>query len=193
MAGSPTFSAAGSARFGAENIEARTHVLLVFQLADRLAAFPVDAVERIAPLAELARPPGLPSTLEGVLNLAGTAIPVLRLDRLFRLPAQHLSLYAMLIILRAVDGNGARAACGDRIAILVDRAREILSVPEEALRRVERDDSFNACAEAIATIRNESIHVLSPARIVMAKEREALAEFQAMAQQRLQEWKAGEV
>ena len=32
-------------------------------------------------MAELATPPGLPAALEGVLNLAGVAIPVLRLDR----------------------------------------------------------------------------------------------------------------
>src|SRR5690349_6005793 len=111
----PLISAAGGTKPISPGPEPHSHhVLLVFQLADRLAAFPIGDVERIAPMAELACPPGLPSALEGVLNLAGAAVPVLRLDRLFRLPAQRVGLYSMLIVLRAAGG-------GDRIAILVKR------------------------------------------------------------------------
>jgi purine-binding chemotaxis protein CheW len=169
----------GSPRF----LEHDSHVFLVFQLADRLAAFPVEDVERVTSMAELVRPPGLPSALEGVLSLGSVAIPVLRLDRLFGLPAQRLGLYSMLIILRAPSDG--------RVAILVDRVSEILSVPDDGLRRIDEEDAFNGCAEAIATIRGEAVHVLSPARIILAKEREVLSEFQTMAQQRLDEWKAG--
>ncbi len=102
-------------------------VLLIFQLSDRLAAVRLEDVERITPMAELATPPGLPAALEGVLNLAGAAIPVLRLDRLFGLPAQQVSLYSMLIILKASSREGS-------LALLVDRVSEVLPVPEKELR-----------------------------------------------------------
>jgi purine-binding chemotaxis protein CheW len=161
-----------------------TRLLLVFQLADRFAALPLEVVERIAPMAELACPPGLPSALEGILNLAGAAIPVLRLDRLFRLPTQRLGLYSMLVILRAPSEG--------RLAILVDRVSETLSVPANALLPIEPEDSFNGCAEATVAVNGETIHVLSPARMLLAKEREALSEFQTMAQRRLQDWEAGQ-
>lgn len=156
--------------------------LIVFRLAGRLTAFPAEAVERITPMAELLRPPGLPPALEGILNLAGSAIPVVRLERLFRLPAPEVDLYSMLIVLRV--------SARDRIAILVDRVTEILQAPEDSFRALDHDDSFNGCAEAIVPSGDDTVHVLSPARIVLAKERDMLSEFREIAQHRLQEWQA---
>jgi purine-binding chemotaxis protein CheW len=166
-------------------IDTQSHrVLLVFQLSDRLAAVRLEDVERITPMAELATPPGLPAALEGVLNLAGVAIPVLRLDRLFGLPAQQLGLYSMLVILKAPrEGT---------VAILVDRVREVLPVPENAFVPIRQEDSLNGCAEATVTLRDGDVHLLSPPRILLAKERETLAEFQAMAQRRLRDWETSQ-
>jgi purine-binding chemotaxis protein CheW len=157
---------------------------MVFQLSDRLAAFAVGDVERVAPMAELAQPPGLPPALEGLLNLGGVAVPVLRLDRLFGLPVQRPGLYSMLIVLRA-RGEG-------RIAILADRVSEILSVPSDGLRPINQEDAFNGCAEAIATIRHETVHLLSPDRIILANERLVISQLRAMEQERLEKWQARE-
>jgi purine-binding chemotaxis protein CheW len=168
------------AKASLDNLEPRSsRLLIVFQLANRFAALPLQDVERIAPMAELACPPGLPSALEGVLNLGGVAIPVLRLDRLFGLPAQGPGLYSMLIILK-LPRKG-------RLGILVDRVNEILPIPEGAFLPVGQEDSFNGCAEALVALRDEIVHVLSPARMLLAKEREALAEFQASMQRRLED------
>jgi purine-binding chemotaxis protein CheW len=154
--------------------------LLVFRLAGRLAALPLEDVEKIAPMAQLARPPGLPSPLEGLLNLAGRSVPVLRLDRLLQLPEQAPGLYSMLIVLKRISDG--------RIAVLVDRVSEILVVPESAVLPVGEQDSFNACVEGVVSLRGEMTHLLSPAHILLEKERKALSEFQTMAQQRLQDW-----
>lgn len=133
-------------------------------------------------MAELACPPGLPSALEGVLNLGGVAIPVLRLDRLLGLPTQRFTLYSMLVVLRV--------SAEDRIAIVVDRVTEILTVTEDAFLPLDREDSFNACAEATVTAQAGAIHVLSPQRILLRKEQEALSEFRVMAQRRIDDWEA---
>jgi purine-binding chemotaxis protein CheW len=154
--------------------------LLVFHLSGQTAALPLESVERIAPMAQLMRPPRLPSTLEGILNLAGVAVPVLRLDRLLQLPTQRHGLYSMLIVVRGISD--------DRIAISVDRVSEIVSVPEKALLPLAEEASFNACAKAAAHVRGELIHLLFPARILLEKERERLSEFQAAAQERLRQW-----
>jgi purine-binding chemotaxis protein CheW len=153
---------------------------LVFRLAGQLAALPLECVERIAPMAQLARPPGLPAPLEGILNLAGTAVPVLRLDRLLELQEQPLGLYSMLVLLKDVSN--------DRIAILVDRVSEIVSIPEDAFLPVADDHSFNACAAGTVSVRGEIVPVLSPGRILLEKERETLSQVQAMTQRRLQDW-----
>jgi purine-binding chemotaxis protein CheW len=149
-------------------------------MAGQAAALPLENIERIAPMAQLARPPALPSSLEGILNLGGVAVPVLRLDRLLQLPAQPPGLYSMLIVLKGISEG--------RMALLVDRVSEIVSVPETALLPVGKDASFNACAEAAAHVQGEIVHILSPSRILLEKERETLSEFQATAQQRLGQW-----
>jgi purine-binding chemotaxis protein CheW len=154
--------------------------LLVFHLAGQLAAVPLENVERIAPMTQLARPSGMPAPLEGILNLAGTAVPVVRLDHLLQLPERKPGLYSMLIVLKGVSGGWT--------ALLVDRVSEILTVPESDLLPLGGEDSFNACAEATVSVRGEIIHLLSPARILIEKERETLSEFQATTQRRLKDW-----
>jgi purine-binding chemotaxis protein CheW len=185
MSDSSVFSTPDDSRPGLDLPERHSYrALLVFQISDRFAAFPLDDVERITPMAELAKPPGLPSALEGVLNLAGFAMPVLRLDRLFRLPPQRLSLYSMLVVLRAPRAG--------RLAILVDRVSEVVPFSEGACIPIDREDSLNGCAEATVAIKDKIVHVLSPTSILLTKEREALADFQTMAQRRLQDWEAGQ-
>jgi purine-binding chemotaxis protein CheW len=166
------------------NLQNGRDAVLTFWLSDCLAAFPVREIERVTALAELARPPGLPLILEGILNLAGTAVPVLRLDRLFGLKTQHPGIYSMLIILRC--GKGVK------VAVLADRISEVLAVSGDALQRINRKDVFNGCAEAVLTVKEGTVHMLSADRVLSAKEHVALEEFQAMEQLRLEKWKAGE-
>lgn len=158
----------------------RERVLLIFHLSGQLAALPLEDVDSVAPMAGLARPPGLPSPMEGILNLAGAAIPVLRLDYLLQLPELRHRLYSTLIVLKGASSG--------RIAMLVDRVSEIVSIPESLLLPVGEDCSFNGCAEAAVPVRGQVIHLLSPSRILLQNERRLLAEFQAIAQRRLEDW-----
>ncbi len=154
--------------------------LLVFRLADLSAAVPLENVQRIVSMAQLACPPASPSALQGFINLAGTAVAVLRLDRLLQLPEQRLGLYSMLIILRGISD------C--QTAMLVDRVSEIVSVSGNKFLPVSREYSFNACAEAAILVRGEMIHLLSPGRILLEMERRSLGEFQTAEQRRLLDW-----
>lgn len=156
------------------------HVLAVFEVGGQVAAIPIQNVDRITPMARLARPPGLPAVLEGILNLAGTAVPVLRLDRLFQLGEQRPGLYSTLIVMQGVaDG---------RIALLVDRVSQIVTVAHSEVLPVGKHNSFNECACGMTTVGEQVIHLLAPARILLATERKTLSEFQEMAQRRLKEW-----
>ncbi len=132
-------------------------------------------------MAQLSKPPGLPVLLEGILNMSGSAVPVLRLDRLFQLPLQQLGLYSALIIVNLISDGG-------RIALLADRVSEILTIPEDALLPIGENDSFNGCAEALVSVGGQMIYLLSPQRLLVEKDREALSRFQAMAQRRLRDW-----
>jgi len=88
--------------------------LLMFHVGGQFSALPLECVERIEPMAQLAHPPGTPSPVEGILNLGGRAVAVLRLDRLLQLPERLPGLYSMLILLKDVSDA--------RVALLVDRS-----------------------------------------------------------------------
>ena len=155
-------------------------VLLVFYVGGQLAAVPLDSVKRIASMVQLVRPPGLPSPLEGILNLGGTAVPVIRLDRLLRLPVQEVGMYSILIIFKGSIDSG--------FALLVERTSEVVSVSRGELLALDKEDSFNACAEASFVLRGEAVPLLSLQRILLEEEKQILSEFQMLAQQRVGEW-----
>ena len=154
--------------------------VIVFNVAAELFAFSTSCVQEIVPMAQLSRPPGLPSILEGFLNLGGTAVPVLRLDRLFGLAAIRPGLYTPLLILQ-IDNHP--------IGALVDQVNEVLAVTEEALLPVG-GSTFNDCVIAELSGNERTIHLLDPNRILLEQERQALVEFQAIAQRRLGELEA---
>ena len=156
-------------------------VLLVFFVGGQLAALPLENIEKIALMAQLARPPGMPSPLEGILNLGGTAVPVLRLDRLLRLPVHKPGLYSKLIVLKGLVS-----------ALLVERTTEVRSVSLDELLPLDEKGSLNACAEAAFLLSGQAVPLLSPSRILLENEAQALSEFQAFAQQRIEEWGVSE-
>src|ERR1700719_3899536 len=86
------------------NPQAHTRDLLIFQSSGLNCAFPLEAVREIVPMATLSTPPGLPSGLAGFLDLRGTAIPIVRLDRLFNLAEQLPGLHTPMIVLHRVLG-----------------------------------------------------------------------------------------
>lgn len=134
-------------------------------------------------MAALARFPASPAVLEGILNLRGTAVPVIRLDRLFgRQPAPP-GLYAHLVVLRVTN---------PRSALLVDRVLDVATPPPGAYRPVAEQNSFNDCAAAEVEVAGRAVHVLSPERLLQDRERQAMAEFEALGRQYLADLERGD-
>jgi chemotaxis signal transduction protein len=154
----------------------RTQNLLVFHSSGLDCAFPLEAVREIVPMATLSSPPGLPSGLAGFLDLRGTAIPIIHLDRLFNLSQQQPGLHTPMIVLRGVLGP---------IGILVDYVRGIVPVPSERLVELPEDRTFQGCATAAIQLDGDLISVLSPVALLHANEDRLLADYSAMSQARL--------
>jgi purine-binding chemotaxis protein CheW len=152
--------------------------LLVFDISGKFCALPVEDLLEIVPMASLSRPPSMPTIMEGFLNLRGTAVPVVSLSRMFRLQERPLELHTPIIVVR-----GRRCP----LAFLVDHVTQILSLSVENAVPLQRDHSFNDCAEAQVATTEHVVHILSPERLLIEKERQCLSEFQAMEQRRLNE------
>jgi purine-binding chemotaxis protein CheW len=159
-----------------ENWEERAQQFLIFHSSGLDCAFPLEAVREIVPMATLSAPPGLPSGLAGFLDLRGTAIPIVRLDRLFDLPEQQPGLHTPMIILRGVTGP---------IGILVDSVRGIAPASASRLLDIPEDSTFRGCATAVLQLDGDRIHVLSPAALLEEGEQRSLADYRAMSQARL--------
>ena len=161
-----------------DRVPRRAGSFLVFRLPGADCALPMAALREIVPMASLSRPPGLPSLLEGFLNLGGTAVPVVRLDRLLDLPELALGLYTPLLVLRTSE---------DRVALLVESVRGIVAVSSDDIRAGYDGGSFNDCVEGEITVGDRVVHLLSLERLLLEKERQCLAELQAVEQDRLRD------
>ena len=104
---------------------------LVFHVGQCLCALPCGQVGRILLLPALDRPPNLPAAIEGVLNHAGTAIPVVRLDRLFGLPCmpQHAYQHVVVPKLKAERESFKVNAQTERDKIRAELLKEMKQAP----------------------------------------------------------------
>ncbi len=158
--------------------QARTVIWLLFTIAHLRCALRHDDVREVVALPALDRPPATPRAVAGILNLAGTAVPVVRLDRLLNLPDSPPGAYQSVILLRQADPP---------LGLLVDRATDVATFPDEAAIPVDGDQSFNGCVTAQASHDGSTVHLLSATRLLEVRERQVLAEFQALQQHRLDE------
>jgi purine-binding chemotaxis protein CheW len=154
---------------------ARTQNLLIFHSCGLDCAFPLEAIREIVPMAMLSSPPGLPPGLAGFLDLRGTAVPIVRLDRLFDLSEQLPGLHTPIIVLRGVLGP---------IGILVESVRGIIPVSASQLLHIPDDRTFQGCTAAALQVDGDLIHVLAPASLLAENEDRLVAEYIAMAKGR---------
>lgn len=150
--------------------------LVAFRLGDRLLAFPVDDVREVVPMAWLSKPPQLPAMVEGILNLAGQAVPILRLDRLLSIEAGDFGLEASILVMK---GGGAA------IGVMVEHLDGVWPAGRYRVMPVDPQASFNGCLSAMLDSGVEAIGLLSWQRLLLAEERARIAEFTVRAQARL--------
>jgi purine-binding chemotaxis protein CheW len=155
---------------------------LVFSVAGRPCALPASALREVLPLARLAEPPGLPPLLAGFLDLAGTAVAVVRTARLFDLPEPPPDRSSSLLLLRE-----ARSPT----ALLVDEARAVAAVPPDAWSPVPPDASPGGCVLAEAEVAGGRVSLLSAARILLREEEARVAALREAEQRRLDALRAG--
>lgn len=156
--------------------------LVTFTLGGETFALGVDVVREVVPIAWLARPPNMPRAVEGVLDLGGQAVPVLRLDRLLGLAEGTHGLDASILIMRENLGRN-----GQPMGLLVDHVDGVRPVTAFTRMPLAPEQSFNGCVAALLGDGDGAWHLLSWDRILLAEERARLVEFQARAQERLAE------
>lgn len=160
----------------AVEVPAARRDVLVFRVGDQRYAVALRDVAEIVPMARLATSPSLPAVVDGFLNLAGRAVAVVRLARLLGTTEQPPGLHTPLLVLRHAEPP---------VALLVQQVERIVRLADSAVLPVAPDDSFNAAVAGVTTLDGQSVFLLAPDLLLLAKEQQCLAEFQDREQSRL--------
>ncbi len=155
--------------------------VVVFRLCGQVFGLPVGDVREVVPVAWLDRPPQMPALVQGILNLAGRAVPVLRLDRLLGLDDGHYGLDSSILVMRDGGGDDARS-----LGLLVEHVDGVRPVESFAAMGLSEASSFNGCLAEQLAVGESIVLLLSWRRVLLVEERERLAEFQARAEDRLE-------
>ncbi|MCG5243468.1 chemotaxis protein CheW [Azospirillum doebereinerae] len=157
---------------------------VVFSVAGRALALPMDSVRRFLPLPKLDRLPTAPPPVEGVFRYHGEIVPVLRLSALLDLDGgEGAGLYAPLMLVTWQ---------GRPLALLADRIHGDVAVPVDAMLPAEAALSFNGCAIAgfadPAAGPGGTVALLDPGRLLSAAEGRLLDAFRDAEERRLNQW-----
>jgi len=152
---------------------------ITFDLAGMAFAAPLAAVREIVPMVALSRPPGLPRFVEGMLNLGGEMVPVLRLAELLGIGGQAMGVDSTLIVVGRGSGSSA---------LPVDEVHDVTRAGKGEIELLPLDDrqAFNNCVTGELRIGESAFHLLAPDRVLLEEETRRLAEFEAIERRRIE-------
>jgi len=148
-------------------------MLLQFAVGGLWFGLPLSDVREVLLIPELIRTPGRPAFLEGVLNLAGSAVPVICLARLFQLSEKELEPYDHVLLLK--KGYG----------LLVKRVEKVLHRSQTEALSVPPSLSFNDCVIECLRVDEHVVIHLSEEKLLLLQERKRMEEFKRLEQARL--------
>lgn len=112
---------------GILDVEAPTAQMVIFAVGNDLFAFPGGNVAEILPLAPIHFVPGCPPSLEGVINVRGDIVSVIRLGDL--LGVEHVAAGRRTAILLGQGGGLCSGLRVDRVLDVLDVVRDTLHPP----------------------------------------------------------------
>jgi purine-binding chemotaxis protein CheW len=106
---------------------------ITFKLGDELFAIDVARVREVLDLSEITRVPTAPSYMRGVVNVRGSAVPVVDLRLKFGLPATPDTVNTRIVVLE-LDIDGQPAVVGG----LADSVHEVLELERSQIHEPPR-------------------------------------------------------
>jgi purine-binding chemotaxis protein CheW len=139
--------------------------LLVFALGPHRFGLPAEVVVEVVRVVASTPLPGAPATVEGVINVRGTIVPVLDVRARFGLPAADVDPDQHLILARA----GPRV-----VALRVDRALALQAISDDAVVPVERMAPGTPLVSGVARLPDGVLVIHDIERFLSFEERERL-------------------
>lgn len=152
-----TESRGDAARRGSDDAST---VVVLFRLAKRYLAFPLEIVSEILPIVAITEIPDAPAWVPGAINLRGRALAVVDLRERFGLPRREVDPHARIIVAAPRDR--------DQVGFIVDQVLEVLTLPKEAMDPVDAIGGDEQPVDALARHEDHLIVILDVDRLVAA-------------------------
>lgn len=136
--------------------------VVVFQLEEEQYAIPIDYVVSIEKMSEPTGIPHMPEYVVGVVRIRGELVPVLDTARIFYRRPYVPTEKTRLVVVHTEQLT---------VAFIVDEAKEIIDLPEEAIKQVNLLAYRNApYFTGVANLPERLITLLDPNRLFMSLE-----------------------
>jgi purine-binding chemotaxis protein CheW len=146
-----------------EKVAAEEKQLVVFNLGQEVYAVEIAMVKEIIQMQAVTRVPGTPPSVEGVINLRGSVIPIVDLRKRFKLPRVD----------RDKDTRVVIVSCkGQEVGVVVDSVAQVLRVPTESIEATTNlfsDDKLNHI-RAIVKLKNQLVILLDMDQVLTREE-----------------------
>ena len=144
--------------------------VVTFKIRNEEYALDIMKIDSIVEIEEITKIPQAPTFVEGIMDFRGTVVPVISGTRKFTVssPSEKKQRDDNKKSNRAIIVNTK----GEKIAILVDEVKEVLSLSQENLEEPPKEVSSenNKYISAIADINGRMIIVLDVEKILTEKE-----------------------
>lgn len=90
--------------------------LVIFELADQLYALPIQETQEIIRMTDITKVPNTKHFVEGIINLRGSIVPVINLNRRLGLPEKEYDESTRIIV---TEYNG------QKVGMIVDNVQEV--------------------------------------------------------------------
>jgi purine-binding chemotaxis protein CheW len=107
-----------------EKTAAAEKQLVVFNLAKEAYAIEIGMVREIVQVQPITRVPGTPPSVEGVINLRGSIIPVVDLRKRFQLSKKEADKDTRIVVVNCK---------GQEVGVIVDSVAQVLRTPLDAI------------------------------------------------------------
>jgi purine-binding chemotaxis protein CheW len=108
----------------AEKVVIAEKQLVVFTLAAESYAIDINMVKEIIQMQPITRVPGTPASVEGVINLRGSVIPIVDLRKRFQLNSIERSKETRIVVV---------SCKGSEVGVIVDSVAEVLRIPVDSI------------------------------------------------------------
>ena len=151
--------------------------LLTFTVAEQMYGLPVHQVVRIIEMVTITQLPGVPDFIQGIINLAGKAVPVMDLRRRFGLPHQAYGLHTPIILTEMDAGRRIFGFIVDTVEQVLEVAGEDLEIAEAIVPTELAQPMTNGAAHlaGVAKVKHQMILVLNASALLSPADKANLA------------------